>query len=146
MPHISLPISPSGPTLEFYIGVSIPKQEALKKAGLPIPNPVLVKGLIDTGASCTSVDPTVLKTLGLVSTGTIPVHTPSTKSGQPHTANQYDISIILPHAKMSWQFHAVPIIESELSHQGIQALIGRDILKNCLLTYDGQAGTFALGF
>ena len=73
MPHISLPISPSGPTLEFFVAASVPRAEALKKAGLPVPAPILVKGLIDTGASCTSIDPSILKALGLVSTGTIPV-------------------------------------------------------------------------
>lgn len=137
---------PGGPTLEFYIGVSVPRANALTAAGKQVVPPILVRGLVDTGASCTSVDPSILTALGIVSTGTVPVHTPSTTSVAPHLANQFDISIILAHAKLSWQFHAVPIIESQLQHQGIQALIGRDILQNCLLTYDGQAGLFALAF
>jgi hypothetical protein len=146
MPHISLPIGPNGPVLDFFVGASTPRQSALRRAGLPVPSPIRVKGLIDTGASCTSIDPTVLKSLGLVATGTIQVHTPSTSKGQPHLTNQFDISIILPHAKMNWQFHAVPVIEAELSHQGIQALLGRDILSKCLFTYDGQSAMFALAF
>jgi len=48
MPHLSLPITAAGPVLDFYVGVSIPREGALKQAGKPVPNPVLVRGLIDT--------------------------------------------------------------------------------------------------
>jgi hypothetical protein len=146
MPHLSLNISAGGPIVEFFVGASVPRAEALKKAGQPVPNPILVRGLIDTGASCTSVDCTVLKQLRLVSTGSVPIHTPSTSSGTPHTVNQFDVSLILQHPKLAWQFHAVPVIETNLAHQGILALVGRDILSNCLLCYDGQAGIFSLAF
>jgi hypothetical protein len=146
MPHLSLPISTGGPILEFYVGVSLPRSNALKAAGMDVPQPVLVRGLIDTGASCTSVDPTVLKSLKLSPTGTIHVHTPSTVSGKPHLASQYDISVLLHHPKLTWHYHAIAVIESDLAHQGIQALIGRDILLNCLFAYDGQAQTFCLAF
>jgi hypothetical protein len=47
---------------------------------------------------------------------------------------------------MTRTWTALAVIESELAHQGIQTLIGRDILFFCLLIYDGHAGTFALGF
>jgi hypothetical protein len=107
---------------------------------------VSAKGLVDTGASITCLDPAILKALGVISTGTVPLHTPSTKSGVPHVANQFDISLILVHPMLTRTWVALPVIESELAHQGIQALIGRDILSFCLMTYDGQAGSFALGF
>lgn len=146
MPHLTLPITPAGPLLEFICSVSKPRAEALIKAGLPVPNPVTVRGLIDTGASITGIDPAVLKSLGAVSTGTVPLHTPSTKSAAPHIANQFDVSIHFVHPMITRTWHAVPVVESELAHQGIQALIGRDILAFCLMTYDGQAGTFCIGF
>ncbi len=146
MPHLTLPIGAGGPVLEFFVGVSSPRADALRLAGQTVPPPILVRGLIDTGASCTCIDPAILQSLGVVSTGTVPTHTPSTQIGAPHIANQFDISMILQHPKLSWQFHAVPVLESSLSHQGIQALIGRDILANCLLSYDGQACIFSLAF
>jgi len=146
MPHLTLPIAPNGPLLHFVVAVSKPRAEALVKAGMPVPTPVNVVGLIDTGASITSIDPAVLKALGAVSTGTIPLQTPSTKAAAPHIANQFDVSIHLVHRMITRTFHAVPVVEAELAHQGIQALIGRDILIFCLLTYDGEAGTFCLGF
>jgi len=132
--------------MDMLVGVSRPRSEALKKANLPVPNPIPVRVLIDTGASCTNIDPTILKALGVPSTGTIPCHTPSTKSGQPHIANQFDVSLMLVHPMLTRTFFAVPVVESELCHQGIQAILGRDILWWCLLTYDGQAQSFCLGF
>lgn len=146
MPHLTLPITPLGPLLDFICAVSKPRADALIKAGLPVPQAVTVKGLVDTGASITGLDPAILKALGVVSTGTIPVHTPSTKLGVPHVANQFDVSSILVHPMVTRTWMALPVIESELAHQGIQALIGRDILSFCLMTYDGQAASFSLGF
>jgi hypothetical protein len=132
--------------LDFVCGISKPRAEALRKEGLAVPVPVSVKGLVDPGASITSIDPSILRILGVVSTGTIPLHTPSTKAGRPHVASQFDISFSLDHAMATRTWPALPVIESELLHQGIQTLIGRDILKSCLMAYDGEAETFAIGF
>ena len=132
--------------LDFVCGISKPRADALRKAGLSVPTAINLKGLVDTGASITCIDPLVLSSLGIVSTGTAPIHTPSTKPGSPHFANEFDISFVLSHPTSTRTWSALRVIEAELAHQGIQALIGRDILESCLMTYDGQAGTFALGF
>ena len=50
------------------------------------------------------------------------------------------------HPALSLSISNVAVAEAQLSIQGIQALIGRDVLKNCLLVYDGQNGTFTLAF
>ncbi|HSH39257.1 MAG TPA: hypothetical protein VK993_10755 [Chthoniobacterales bacterium] len=73
------------------------------------------------------------------------IHTPST-AGQPHACNTYDIHLTLSHPALSFYIGALPVIQSSLHHQGIQALIGRDVLGNCLLVYDGRAGIYILGF
>jgi hypothetical protein len=146
MPHLSLAFSAGAPVVDLLVGVSHPRAGALKQAGQPVPDAVRVRALVDTGASCTNIDPTVLKALGVPSTGTVPCHTPSTKSGQPHIANQFDVSLVLIHPLVTRTFFAVAVVESELCHQGYQALLGRDILSACLLTYDGQSQSFCLGF
>ena len=38
------------------------------------------------------------------------------------------------------------VIECELASQGFFALIGRDVLSKCILTYDGPADRFILDF
>jgi len=43
-------------------------------------------------------------------------------------------------------FQTIPVIASELAIQGIDALIGRDILDQCLFAYNGSAKTFTLAF
>ena len=39
-----------------------------------------------------------------------------------------------------------PVIASVLSVQGIEALVGRDILDRCLLIYNGSEGRFTFAF
>jgi hypothetical protein len=146
MPHISQAISPRGPLLQFLVGVSRPRLDALTTAGQSVPTSIPITGLIDTGASCTCIDTSILRQLAIPSTGNTQVHTPSTQIDVPHVANLYDISLVLLHPLVTRTFHALPVMESQLSHQGIQALIGRDILANCLLTYDGSARNFCLAF
>jgi Aspartyl protease len=138
-----------GPILSGYIGVSQARASALIAAGQAVPNPVQIRGLVDTGASGTCVDPSVLTTLGLTPTGSITVNTPSTGS-QPHVADQYDVSLMIPgslptHPPLS--IGNLPVLCSELlAQQGFHALIGRDILSICLLSYNGPAGFFTLAY
>jgi predicted aspartyl protease len=145
MPHLTLQIAPGGPLVDILVGVSAGRLQALKQAAKPIPNAIQIRALIDTGASCTCIDPAVLKNLGLSPTGSTPIHTPTT-GDQAHNANQYDVSLVLLHPKLQLTLQAVPVVEASLMIQGIQALIGRDVLKNCLFVYDGQTGIFTLAF
>ena len=145
MPQLTLNISAQGPVLGILVGVSGPRADALKASGQTVPSPVVVQGLIDTGASCTCIDPSVLQSLNLSPTGTVSVHTPSTGAA-PHSTNQYDVSILLVHPNNVFPFHNLPIIESQLAVQGIQALIGRDILKECVLVYNGAMNWYTFSF
>jgi len=119
----------------------------LRAAGQPIPPPVVGRGLIDTGASSTAIDPSVIQSLGLLPRGTINILTPST-GAVPHVCNQYDISLII--LMTPPQFHVasltIPVVESQLLNQGIHALIGRDVLSNGMFVYNGKANTISIAF
>jgi hypothetical protein len=131
---------------DAYIGVSDGRAQALKAAGEAIPPVVPIRGLIDTGASCTCIDPSVLKGFNLVSTGPVPMRTPST-GVTPHPADQYDISLIIPHPdKPALIFGTVAVVESNLLVQGFHALIGRDVLGSCMLVYDGVNEFYTLAY
>jgi len=145
MPVLSLQISPGGPVIDILVGVSRARQQALQQAAQPIPAPVMIRGLVDTGASCTCIDPSIVTALGISPSGTATLHTPSTGT-QTHQANQYDVSLVLVHPQISYTIHAVPVVESHLAIQGIQGLIGRDVLSNCLFIYDGRSGIFTWAF
>jgi len=146
--HFTLPIGPAGPVLSAFVAVSQARHAALTAAGQPVPSPVPIRALVDTGASCTCVDASVLAALGLTPTGSTQMMTPST-GATPHEALQYDVALAIPAAPPNPQpfyKHTLPVVGSELSIQGIDALIGRDILKDCLLTYNGVVGFFTLAF
>lgn len=145
MPSITIPIGPHGPIIEFMVGLSLPRSMALKEAGLDAPNPISLRGLIDTGASVTCIDPEALLPLSLVPTGTMPIVTPST-GNTPHLCNQYDVGIMIYHPEKQIFVFNMPIIESRLRSFGYDALVGRDVLEKCLLVYNGADATCTLSF
>jgi predicted aspartyl protease len=130
------------------IGVSQARRNALVVGQQPIPNAVQIQALVDTGASGTCIDPSVLNQLGLTPTGKTLVNTPTTGT-QPASADTYDVSLTIYAVENQPPLiqHTIPVIASELlAGQGIHALIGRDILRGCLLMYDGANGLFSLAY
>ena len=65
--------------------------------------------------------------------------TPST-GATPQEADTYDVGIMIPNGQeVPLLFPVLAVSASELySGQGFHALIGRDILANCLLIYNGK--------
>src|SRR5437588_10701293 len=106
MPLIDLQITSTGCVVVVSIHVSAGRYQALQQAG-QVPPPIFNgRGLVDPGASITSIDPSVVKFLGLQPTGLVPMVTPSTGS-TPHLCNQYDVSVWFPQAPTL--VHAFPV-------------------------------------
>lgn len=151
MPSLSLQITPYGPVVDLMVGVSSPRYEAMKKAGLPDPPLIKARMLVDTGASQTNVCTSIIQQLGISPTGQVMMHTPSTGT-TPVAMDQYDVNfyINLPHASaLQNSMHVVPTIpvtSSNFSAQGIDGLIGRDILESATLVYHGHIKLFTLSF
>lgn len=149
MAQFTLQLDPAnGPVLTVVIGVSVARGDALMTAGQPVPAGISARALIDTGASCTCVDPSILAKLELTPTGTVSVHTPSTGPAA-HLAEQYDVSLIIPGAgthHVPLALPAIPVMAADLSVQGIDALIGRDVLRDCIFIYNGSVGLFTIAF
>lgn len=147
MPHFTLPILPSGPLMDAWVGVSDARRTTLLLLNQAVPNPVQIRALVDTGASGTCIDPSVMAPLGLTPKGQVQMCTPST-GVTPHIADQYDVSIFIPcgsNPPLTLRTVGVACVEL-LASQGFHALIGRDILRACLLTYNGTTGTFTLAY
>jgi hypothetical protein len=106
-----------------------------------------IMALVDTGASSTCVDPSVLTALSLTPTGVVLLNTPST-GGTPHQAEQFDVALIIPApVGPALIFRTIPVVASELlASQGFHALVGRDILDQCLFSYNGSIKLFTLAF
>lgn len=147
MPAITVTIEPGGPIVNVLVGMSAPRIQALQAAGQQPPNPVTGRFLIDTGASGTCVDPALIAPLGLPQIGRVAIATPST-NGQQHFCDQFDCALFIPGALNApgHFIEALPIITAHLQSQGIDGLIGRDILNRCTLTYIGSANLISLSF
>ena len=151
MPHFTLALSPGGPIVTAVVGVSDARRTALTEAGQPVPNFVTIRALVDTGASCTCIDPTVIAELALPPTGSVQMFSPTTGE-TPHAMEQFDVAIVIPsqQGQAPLIFETIPVVASSLAAQGIQALIGRDILSRCVLHYNGgtsgTGGLFTLAF
>lgn len=148
MPHFTLNLDPSGPIVNALVQVSEGRRTALQTAGFPIPESRVIRALVDTGASFTSVEPSVLQELGLTPTGTIDIVTPSTGQNV-HTTETYDIDFAI-YASTTDPPLLMPnlrVAACELFlKQGIHALIGRDVLGRCIFIYNGEPGIFSLAF
>lgn len=145
MPHLSQPLSAGLPSIDIWVAVSGPRALLLKSAAKSMPSPVRARLLIDTGATTTCLDPRVLQTLGLAPTGRGFMRTPSTGSTL-HPCNTFDVSLTITHATAPLFLDNLAVFESDFSGQGIDGLIGRDVLASCLLIYDGQAQSYTLSF
>jgi hypothetical protein len=153
MPVIDLPITVEGAVIPVCFHISSQKFGVLQSQNLPFPNAFFGKGLIDSGASCTVIDKTIVTALSLNPTGQTQMHTPSTGT-TPVPCNQYDVSVWFLNqnppglTNQQAQIHPIhfilPVIDSDFSTQNFDALIGRDILSKCQFTYLGPTGRFTM--
>jgi hypothetical protein len=65
MPQLNLPFTPDGPTAPAVVGLNGQDSTALVQAGQPLPQPVRVVALFDTGSDVTAVSAHVVTRLAL---------------------------------------------------------------------------------
>jgi hypothetical protein len=120
--------------------MSFPRQieEQYRKDGKPLPPPVSIRALIDTGATNCVVREDIPGALGLQPVDVIGINTPSTKG---HRAYRYFMRMVIPSTNITYEglFTALP-----LDGQNISSLIGRDLLAFGILIYTGNANQFTL--
>ena len=129
-----------GPSLPVQIAIPDRLASIYADNGQAIPTPREGFALFDTGASATCVDESVLRGLGLEPIQTAGISTPSGRS----EANAYACALYfpgnpLPDMELSF------VLGVQLQNQGYSALIGRDLLRDMILIYDGPGAriTFA---
>lgn len=146
MPSVSAPFSQfPGPIVELFVGITDARRNALTTAGAPIPNWISARLLIDSGASSTCLDPSIIQPLGLTPTGSVAAQTPST-NGVAHNVALYDVQLAMMHPVNVRFFDALAVAECHLKDQGIDGLLGRDVLEKCVLIVNGEAGHMTLCF
>jgi len=138
----------TGPIVSVQIEVPQALATQLQRSGQAVPSAVAGLALVDTGASISAVDITVIQHLGVQPVG---IATVGTAGGPQQQA-------IFP-ARLSFPGTQVPSIEfnellgANLAGQSVPgiggnliALLGRDLLEHFILIYNGPAGMFSLAF
>src|SRR5262249_23755268 len=127
MPHFTLICTAEGLELPVLIGLPGTVLQNLQTAGLPIPHPAPIQGIIDTETNITCVAPRVLTQLSLRPAGQ---GTTQTLAG-PLQVNLFEVSLSIPPAGGLTTFLLTlpQLLIGEASALGpdIEALIGRDV-------------------
>jgi hypothetical protein len=146
MPSLNLQTVFGSPRLDVIIGVSLARAKALDLAGKSIPAHKRGVFLIDTGASGTCIDPGIIGSLAIPQSGSVEIETPST-AGKPCLCAQYDVSIYIPNDnKPPLVIDALPVLETDLKAQGIDGLLGRDVLSRCVFIFNPEIQLFTLTY
>lgn len=102
-----------------------------------------VRAIIDTGAESSSISIQTLTELNLVPHNLRPRI--STDGKIDHPVYDVIIQILFPENPDPINFH-LEVAGLNLDQYGIYALLGRDILRLCKLTYNGVNGDYNLKF
>ena len=145
MPRMTGPFGQWGPIVDVKVMLTPQRVDALRKRNIPFAKPVVVAALLDTGASSSCIDTYLVNVLGLQQHGVALIHTPST-GGNFETRAQYDACFVLGEGLEKPLHRILSVIESEFASQGFLVLIGRDLLKDCIFTYNGPKSRYTLRY
>lgn len=118
------------------VQISVPASLAAQAGAAA--KPQVVKGLVDTGASISTVNPTVAQAAGLQAVGSVPLYGVGGGGETP----VYAASFGLP--QYGVVVDPIEIAGTAIPMPGVDVLLGRDILKALNLDYRGPEGAFTL--
>jgi len=129
----------NGIVLNVLIGVDRWTAESLRAQSLQVPNPSPFSAMVDTGASGLALDNSIIQALNLTRRGLVRVHTASGS----RLANLYVVSLSFPATELR-SYDVVRATEVDLSAQPFKCLIGREIMANWHVHYNGQTGAISI--
>ena len=148
MPYLNGPIGAGGAVVDVTVSVPALRASLLQRHGFAVPEPVHIRALIDTGATLSGFAPRVFTALDLKPLDTLSVLTPSTRPDAPHPFDRFQVSLALIAEGRSCPFPDTLVIATDcwLEDEGMEGLIGRDILDRCFFQYLGLDRRFTLAF
>ena len=129
-----------GPHIEILVSTTRPEFEEGRAIGLEYQE-LRVHALIDTGASLTVINPQIATTCKLLQTDWNRI---TTVGGMAGSYPAYAAAISFPETDLP-NFDVIRVVACPIMEQRFfSCLIGRDILRKWLLTYDGPNGEVEL--
>lgn len=141
-------LSPEGAMVDLRIGWSTARIKGLRARHSPIPQPVEVRAIIDTGDEVSALDTQVVRSLNLPIGGFTATNMPALGGMNITMDHDVNLTILAPNGSGQGNL-LIPdllILDLDLGAVGYQALLGRDVLVRCRFLYDGQAGQFTLEY
>jgi predicted aspartyl protease len=144
VPSITGNVLSSGILVECTVGVSHPFQVAMSRAGKAIPVKQHATFIVDTGADRTTVDEQLMRALSIPSMTQTRVVT--LKSGPAgHLVDTYAASLEIKNpSDVPWTNRTLRVLGD--SFQGIDGIIGRDVLDHLHLEYNGPIRRYFLRY
>jgi hypothetical protein len=127
-----------GPLVELLVAVSVPEEDRLAALGRVAPAPVRIVALVDTGASISAIPEGVVATLGLDQRD---VKVVEGYDGAVRRHPAYDVRFVSTQGGVAMKVRPIAIADTD---RPVESVIGRDVLAQCLLRYDGYHGRFDL--
>jgi hypothetical protein len=127
------------PSVPVTVSITEPLSQALQGLGITAPTPMSGTALIDTGASVCMIDEGILSSLQIPPLGATNIATPS-GSAQQLT---YPASLSFPGTNLP-NVSFTDFVSGPLAAQGIIVLLGRDVLRDFVLIYNGPVGQITL--
>jgi hypothetical protein len=128
-----------GPILKIRVGPPRHMEEELRRTGHPLHGPLEVEALVDTGSGRSIIQRELPRSLALAPVGSVQIDTPSTAD---LPAFEYWVRLWFDSAASV----EVKVLQAPLPVARIRALLGRDVLAQGRLVYDGVRGEFSLTF
>jgi hypothetical protein len=128
----------NGARLDVEISVPASVIEYYTSRGQAPPQKQMARALIDTGASISGLKPSLAQAAGLIQTSSVGI------SGVVGTQTRpvYIAAIHLPEYNIN--FDTMDVAGVDLPQQDVDVLLGRDILRHLVFTFQGKFGTFTL--
>jgi hypothetical protein len=98
--------------------------------------------MLDIGASLTVIDSRIRQSLNLSPFRIRSMHVPGQTT--PIRSLCYKADLMVLHASGNLVVPMLTVLESPLSHMGVDVLVGCDVLSHCTLIYHGQGRDWML--
>jgi hypothetical protein len=125
-----------GAIINIQVAVPASLAQQLQAQGKPVPPPQNVRGMVDTGASISTVSEEVAAAAGLQTVGTVPLYGVGGGGEKPVFATSFTLT------DYGITVDPLEVGGVTINMPGVDILIGRDILKAVDLAYRGGAGQF----